>query len=85
MPLATRLIFGDDRFVGANWGHVAERFAETALAEFFGAAKKLDRMAGTLRRQAKFHGPMMFVAQRQNVRPHGEESSTATPGLFTAR
>ena len=65
------------RLVGADLGrqvalriYVAHALAETAAAEFFGAAEKVDRIVGTVGGDAGLHGAEMLVTERKDVRPH---------------
>jgi len=75
MALTPRLVFGDKRLFVAHRSYIAQRLAETTVAELVGTAEELDRMAGTEGREAELHRPVMLVTQRQNVLAHGEESS----------
>ena len=59
--VAARLIrsnLGDIVALGID---VADALAEAAAAEFFGAAKIVDRIIPTVRGDAGFHGAEMFV------------------------
>jgi hypothetical protein len=70
MLFAPWLVIGDDGWLISDRGHVAQGFAEAALAELVGAAKKLDRIVHAERSQQELHGSIMLVAQRQDVGPH---------------
>jgi hypothetical protein len=71
MFFTPRLIAGNHRWVVPDRGYVAQRFVEATLTELLRAAKKLDRIINAERSQQKFHGPIVLVAQGQNVGPHG--------------
>jgi hypothetical protein len=71
MLIATGLVPGNDGRLVPDGGYIAERFAEATLAEFVGAAEEVDRIVDAERGKEELHRPIMLVAQRQDVGPHG--------------
>ena len=71
VPSAAWLITGDiGRFI-PFWSGVAQGFGEATMAELFGASKKLKRIVDVERGEQEFHRPIVLIAQRQRVGPHG--------------
>jgi hypothetical protein len=68
---ATRLVSGNQRHGVSLRGHVTEGFAEATLTELIGAAEEFYRIVNVEWSQQKLHGPIMLVAQREDVGPHG--------------
>ena len=68
---AAGLVAGDDGRLVPAWSRVTQGFAETTLAELIGTAEKFDRVVDVERGKQEFHGSIVLVAQRQDVRPHG--------------
>jgi len=71
MLFAARLVAGDKGRLISSRSGIAHGFAEAALAELVGAAEKFDRIVDVERGKQEFHRPIVLVAQRQDVRPHG--------------
>jgi len=69
--VATRLIGGNQRRGVSLRGYVTQRFVEATLTELIGAAEEFYRIIEIEWSQQKLHGPIMLVAQREDVRPHG--------------
>ena len=72
MAVAERLVGSEHGRFSALGRRVAEAFAEAAVAEFVGAAKKLNRVIGAVGSQRRFHGAVVLVAKGQDVRPHAK-------------
>ena len=70
MLVTARLIAVNHRWIVLDGSHVAQRFVEAAVTELLHATKKLDRIINAERSQQKFHGPVVLIAQRQDVGPH---------------
>jgi hypothetical protein len=68
---ATGLVTGNNRRLVPDGGYIAQGFAEATLAEFVGAAEEVDRIVDAERGKEELHCPIMLVAQRQDVGPHG--------------
>ena len=68
---AAWLVTRDQRRLIPSWSGVAEGLAEATLAELIRATEKLDRIVDVEGGKQEFHRPIMFVAQRQDVGPHG--------------
>jgi hypothetical protein len=71
------LIVVNHGWIVLDGGDVPQRLVEAAVTEFLRAAKKLDRIINAERGEQKFHGPVVLVAQRKDVDPHGGNSSIA--------
>jgi len=72
VAIALWLAGGQDRREIALRRHIADAFAETARAEFFGAAEEVDRALRIVGGEHRFHCAEMLVAEREDVRPHCE-------------
>ncbi len=70
MLVAARLFARNNGRLIPDRRHVAERFAEAALAKLVSAAKKLYRIINAEWSQHKLHGSIVLVAQGQDVSPH---------------
>ena len=68
--IAVWLVTTNERWLTAFWRHISQPFAEAALTKLCGTSAKLDGMICTEGRKAKLHCPIMFIAERQNVRAH---------------
>ena len=77
MLFATGLISGNDGRCVSLRGCITQRLTETALTELIGAAEELDRIIDVEWSQQKLHGPIMLVAQREDVAPHGPSLALA--------
>jgi hypothetical protein len=51
---------------------VTDTLSEAAMAEFVGAAKKLDAIVGVIGSERGFHGAVMLIAKGKDVRPHAK-------------
>jgi hypothetical protein len=69
--VATRLVIRNCGRLIPDWSDVTQRLTEAAVTELFRAPKKLHRIIHAERSQQKLHGPVMLVAQGQDVSPHG--------------
>jgi hypothetical protein len=63
VAIAGGLMGSDDGSVSALGGGVADAFAETAMTEFIGTAKKLDAIVGVVGSEARLHGAVVFIAK----------------------
>jgi len=72
MALTDGLVGGEDRRVSALGCGVADSLAETAVAEFVGAAEIFDGIVGVVRSYSGLHGSVVLVAKGQKVRPHAK-------------
>jgi hypothetical protein len=64
------LVRTNERWLAAFWRHISQPFAKAALTKLRGTSAKLNRVICTEGRKAKLHCPIMFIAERQNVRAH---------------
>jgi hypothetical protein len=74
---AAWLVAGDHGRLVPSWSRVAQGFAEATLAELIGAAEKLHRIVDVEWGKQELHRPIMLVAQRQDVGPHGPSLASA--------
>lgn len=75
MALALWLVmwnYGSD--VSSLRRDITQTLAETAAAEFLSAAEKLDGVVCAEWRDGGFHGPVVLVAQREQVSSHATRS-----------
>lgn len=72
MAIAGRLVGSEHWRIAALGCGVADAFAETAVAEFVGAAKEFDGIVGVIGSQYGLHGAVVLVAKGKNVRPHSK-------------
>jgi hypothetical protein len=77
MPFAAWLVRGDTGRLVPSGGGVAQGFGEATLAELFGASEKLKRIVDVERGEQEFHRPIVLIAQRQGVGPHGGSLASA--------
>ncbi len=68
--VATRLVGRNQRRRILDRSHISQRFAETAVAKFVGAAEIFDGVVKVVGRDRELHGAIVLVAQRQDVDPH---------------
>jgi hypothetical protein len=73
--IAMWLVRANSRWLTTFWGHISQPFAEAAVTKLRGTSEKLDGVISAKGREARLHCPIVFVAERQNVRAHGPESS----------
>lgn len=71
MFLALGLVASNDWRLSPGWRDVSDALAETASAEFFGAAEKLNRVVGVEWRKQEFHGSEVLVAEWKQISSHG--------------
>ena len=64
------LVRTNERWLPAFWRHISQPFAEAALTKLRSTSAKLNGVICTEGRKAKLHCPIMFIAERQNVRAH---------------
>jgi hypothetical protein len=64
------LVRTNERWLAAFWRHISQPFAKAALTKLRGTSAKLNRVIRTEGRKAKLHCPIVFIAERQNVRAH---------------
>ena len=69
--IAAWLIRGEQRRLTPLRRHISQPFTEATVTEFVGTAEELDGIIGTERSNARLHGPIVLIAKRENVRPHG--------------
>ena len=69
--IAMWLVRTNERWLAAFWGHISKPFAEAAVTKLRGTSKKLDGIISTEGREASLHCPIVFIAERQNIRAHG--------------
>jgi hypothetical protein len=70
VAIAVGLVGREDGRVSALGGGVSDAFAETAVAEFVGAAKEFDGVVGVIGSDDGLHGAVVLVAEGKDVRPH---------------
>jgi hypothetical protein len=81
--IALWLVRTNEWWLTTFWRHISQPFAEAALTKLRGTSAKLDGIICTEWRKAKLHCPIMFIAERQNVRAHW--SSLASMETFAFR
>jgi hypothetical protein len=57
--------------LGSN---VSDALAEAAVAKLLGTAEEIDAPVGTVGGNQRFHGAVVLVAEREDVRPHAKAS-----------
>jgi hypothetical protein len=70
MTVADGLVGSKDWSVSSLGSGVANALAETAVAEFVGAAKEFDGIVSVVGSDDGLHGAVVLVAKRKDVRPH---------------
>jgi hypothetical protein len=75
--IAVWLVKTNERWLAAFWRHISQPFAIAALTKLCGTSAKLNRVICTEGRKAKLHCPIMFIAERQNVRAHWSSLASA--------
>ena len=70
MTVADGLVGSKDWSVSSLGSGVANALAETAMAEFVGAAKEFDGIVSVVGSDDGLHGAVVLVAKRKDVRPH---------------
>jgi hypothetical protein len=68
--IAVWLVRTNERWLTAFWRHISQPFAEATLTKLRRTSAKLNGVICTEGRKAKLHCPIMFIAERQNVRAH---------------
>jgi hypothetical protein len=68
--IASRLVGRDAGRLAPFRGHIPQSFTKTAPAEFGSATEELNGVVCAVRCARRFHRAKVFVAQRENVRPH---------------
>ncbi len=74
MAIALGLVAGYKGCFRSLRGHVSEALAETAATKFLGAAEEFNRIIEAEGSNRELHGPVMLVAQREQVRSHAISS-----------
>lgn len=69
--IAPWLIGTDPRSFASFWCHISKPLTEAAVTKLGGTAEKLYGIVSAERSYARLHGPVMLVAEGQNVCPHG--------------
>ena len=64
------LVRTNERWLPALWRHISQPFAEAALTKLRGTSAILNGVICAEGRKAKLHCPIMFIAERKNVRAH---------------
>lgn len=70
MTVADGLVGSKDWSVSSLGSGVANALAETAVAEFVGAAKEFDGIVSVVGSDDGLHGAVVLVAEGKDVRPH---------------
>src|SRR6202040_2495389 len=70
VSIAVWLVRTNERWLAAFWRHISQPFAKAALTKLRGTSAKLNRVICTEGRKAELHCPIVFIAERQNVRAH---------------
>jgi hypothetical protein len=68
--IASRLVGRDAGRLAPFRGYIPQSFTKTAPAEFGSATEELNGVVCAVRCARRFHRAKVFVAQRENVRPH---------------